>query len=812
MDELLAIMKQINKSDYAPAITVIDTLKELITNSCCTAFEIKAQRVIELLNDIIMNNVDFDTSLRIASQGIVELLEGMAKSQNIENTPSPVFEEFDTKEILEIATNKDKNFDSSDDLPKDLLQLADIFVDEGSERVEKLEAFVLEVEKGNSSVEDPIKRILHTFKGEIGLLGITELSDIVHNIETVISEKGIIANKKVLFDFVDIIKGVIGQLRLHKIPTIEEAIIELFKVPEEGSGVAKKLFPPLIIETKIDEVLENDKEILQLFFEESEVHLNKAEEILMVEISGKSLSPSEIDTIFRAFHTIKGTAGSLYLRDIVKITHIAEELLQQLREKKRDYSTDIETVLLETIDLIRELMTRIHIFANKGKPFALPPNYSDIFYVLSLMLDGDYDTYRDIQKKILEEPQSNVLQTTSSSTKRIIPKTPPREVSSIRISVEHLDAILNAIGEAVISQSQVNASIENRYNPDDDLKKQMLDTESHLREVQEKALKLMMIPLRDSFQKVQRLVRDLSKKLNKKVELIIQGEETEIDKSFVEKIGDPLIHMIRNSLDHGLESEEERIAQNKSSQGTISLNAYHKAGSVMIEIEDDGRGLDKDIILKKAIDNGLAKSNINYSEIEIFQFIFMPGFSTAAEITDVSGRGVGMDVVKKSIEEMKGRIVTESTLGVGTKFTIILPLTLSIVSGMVVTWGVNQYVIPIINIIESFDAEQYPAEEYLNGEKMVNLRGDLYPFVTLGSFLEKRDGEYQTTILVETQSGERIAIGVTEIVGEQQVVIKNLNLSKFDLTGISGGVIMADGKISLILDMNGIYNWKQSLT
>jgi two-component system chemotaxis sensor kinase CheA len=317
-----------------------------------------------------------------------------------------------------------------------------------------------------------------------------------------------------------------------------------------------------------------------------------------------------------------------------------------------------------------------------------------------------------------------------------------------------------------------------------------------------------MVSIKSTFQKMARLARDLSKKCNRDIEFITEGEDTELDKSVVENIGDPLIHMIRNSIDHGIEPPEERATTGKPLRALVKLRAFHRAGSIFIEVIDDGRGLNREAILAKAVSKGLCKPDANLSDQEVYQFIFLPGFSTAKVVTDVSGRGVGMDVVRRNIEALRGSVEITSTPGKGTTFSIRLPLTLAIVDGMVVSSGTDRYIIPTLAIIESIKAKKELISSVLGSGKLIKVREELIPLVHLGGVLrrsgEKWDIAGGIVMIVEDMLGKKIGLFLDEIMGQQQVVIKSLGNGMGDIPGVTGAAIMSDGTVCLILDVGGV--------
>jgi two-component system chemotaxis sensor kinase CheA len=326
--------------------------------------------------------------------------------------------------------------------------------------------------------------------------------------------------------------------------------------------------------------------------------------------------------------------------------------------------------------------------------------------------------------------------------------------------------------------------------------------------LQELSLSLRMVPVRATFQKMARLVRDLSKKINKPIDFHTFGDETELDKTVVDQIGDPLMHMVRNSVDHGIEASiDERLAAGKPAHGQIVMRAFHRGGNIHIEIEDDGRGLDRERILAKARERGLIEENAHLTDRETFGLIFQPGFSTAEKITDVSGRGVGMDVVRRNIEALRGSVEMRSEAGRGTCFTMRLPLTLAIIDGMVVRVGENRYIIPTLSVVELLRLKSHDVSTVKQRGEMFQVRERLLPLLRVAALFEQgildRDPASGITVVVEGAS-TMAGLLVDEVLGQQQAVIKNLGKGLEGRQGIAGGAIMPDGKVGLILDIHGL--------
>ena len=368
------------------------------------------------------------------------------------------------------------------------------------------------------------------------------------------------------------------------------------------------------------------------------------------------------------------------------------------------------------------------------------------------------------------------------------------------------------VGELVIAQLMVSEEVCNNFEGEHELGRKISHQSKIVRELQELSVSMRMVPVEGVFQRMARMVRDLSHKSGKTVSFNTVGGETELDRSIVEKIADPLIHMIRNSVDHGIESPQDRKKAGKSETGHVILRAFHRAGNVFIEIQDDGKGLDKESILKKAIERGVVEEGQELSDEEIFKLIFHAGLSTAQKITSISGRGVGMDVVKKNIEALHGKIDISSKAGEGTTFTIKLPLTLAIIDGQIVTVGCERYIIPINSIVESIRPRSEQISTVQKKFEMVMVRGELIPLVRLHKLFNVdalHEDPTKSLLVIVQEENKKCCVLVDELLGQQQVVIKNLGAGLGKLKGVSGGAIMGDGKVSLILDVPGLIELSQ---
>jgi two-component system chemotaxis sensor kinase CheA len=532
------------------------------------------------------------------------------------------------------------------------------------------------------------------------------------------------------------------------------------------------------------------------------------------------------------------------MREISTLAHAMENLMDLARKGELTLNAEYIDVLLEGNDCLKEF---IEIVENSisGAPFSVPESFPSIIKKLSspqsittqattpvaeptkkvgeiLVENGtiapqDVENALKLQKEgdprkigeiLIEQKNIPVRGVANALATQVASRQTMSVEETIRVPVNRIDQLVDSIGEAVIAQSMINADPSINKIVDQTLHTKIEHSEMIMRQIQELAMSLRMVSIKSTFQKMARLVRDLAKKSGKDVNFITEGEDTELDKSVVEKIGDPLIHMIRNSVDHGIESAQDRKLTGKALCATVILRTYHKAGNIYIEVVDDGKGLDKEAIFAKAVSKGLCKKTDSLSEQEIFLFIFLPGFSTAKVITDVSGRGVGMDVVRRNIEALRGSVEIQSQQGKGTTFTIRLPLTLAIVDGMIVRSKGDSYIIPTLSIVESIRPTADQRKSVLKKGEMINVRGELIPLVNLARVFDKTNGHYGVNegvvMIVEDMLGKKMGLEIDEIMGQQQVVIKNLGAGIGDVPGISGGAIMNDGQVSLIIDIGGI--------
>lgn len=572
---------------------------------------------------------------------------------------------------------------------------------------------------------------------------------------------------------------------------------------------------------------DDDIELIADFLTESAEHIESAESGLL-EIENKPGDAEAINLIFRGFHTIKGMAGFLNLTDIGLLAHAAENLLDLARKGNLQLAGSIMEITFESIDMLKSLMAALQEAIAGSKTLTTGPSLAPLLARLKVAAEGtevpaattEDSSPAETTTKSPETPDTQAAvpaaQATPEPTTTTVKAPAAANVQKakhavadekIKVSTTRLDSLVNMVGELVIAQSMVGQEATSALPADHDLCRHVGHQGKIVRELQELSMMMRLVPMQGVFQKMTRLVRDLSQKSGKKINFITSGEDTELDRIVVDQISDPLVHMIRNSVDHAVEPEDERIRLGKDPNGRIDLRAFHQAGNVVIEIEDDGRGLNKEKILKKAIDSGLVTPDQELSDQEIYKLIFHPGLTTAAKVTEVSGRGVGMDVVRKNIESLRGKIEINSVPGKGTKFTIRLPLTMAIIDGQVVTVGNARYIVPIVAIDRCLRPTKKQMSTVLQNGEMAMVQNELIPVIRLyGLFDEKPNTElpWEASLVVVEEDGRKACLLVDELLGQHQVVIKNLGEGIGSVKGVSGGAIMSDGKISLILDIPGL--------
>lgn len=681
-----------------------------------------------------------------------------------------------------------------------------------------------------------------------------------------------------------------------------------------------------------------------IFFEESREGLDAMESALLNLDTGR-VDAELVDTIFRAAHSIKGGAATFGFHDVAAFTHVAEELLDEIRSHRRQVTVDAVELLLHCVDCLRGMLDRaqrgeasmdasseallaeLHtVLGCRTSPAAPAPSGEDskesslapaaqveqasyweilfrpkagllrsgndplrIFRELEALgdLSADVDpdavpafseldpeicylvwdlhltgsagraaieaafewAAEDCELEIRRPDMAPALppaKASAPSTALRLPEAQPQlstlpavippagearpaaaaaatvatttvatptvatatETGSIRVGIEKVDALINMVGELVITQSMLD-----RYRDHFDmssiesLRAGLAQLERNTRELQESVMQIRMLPIGFVFNRFPRLVRDLSSKLGKQVRLELAGEQTELDKTVLEKIGDPLVHLVRNAIDHGLETPERRLAAGKPATGTLRMHAYHQGGHITVEVSDDGAGLNRSAIGKRAIERGLIAAADGLSDEEMAELIFMPGFSTVEATTDLSGRGVGMDVVRRNVSQLGGSVGVVSRPGAGSTFTITLPLTLAIMDGLTAAVGEETYIVPLVSVVESLQLDKNRITRIGSGRRVFRFRDEVLPIIALHDVFGCRNpiaDEAEGIVIVAEGDGTRAGLLVDALVGQQQAVIKSLETNYRRVEGISGATILGDGTIALIVDVGGL--------
>lgn len=574
-------------------------------------------------------------------------------------------------------------------------------------------------------------------------------------------------------------------------------------MPEKGK---KSVPPPLYLQLPDDELE------IQDFLAEAPEYIQSVEWALM-ELEKDPKNPDHLNEAFRGFHNLKGSAGFLKLKPLVDLSHAAESLLEAAREGRVVLAGPYFDLAFEALDNLKNLVKAVEA-TPVGRSRPLPPHFSILLERLQKGATGESPgPAKDTAAS--GEPRTDLAAGKAEgepgdfSFRRQKKQVSGKADSLVKVSTRRLDNLIDAVGELVIAHSMVMQEKEIAETRNSRLARNLSQLTKIIRELQELAMGMRMVSLKSTFQKMARLARDLSTRSGIPLDFSYHGEETEIDRNLVEEIYNPLVHLVRNAVDHGLESPEERRRKGKPERGRIRLRGYHEGGNVVIELEDDGRGIDTEGILQKAVrmkivNEGEAK---RLSTDEIHRLIFHDGLSTAERVTEVSGRGVGMGVVKNTVEKLRGRVDIHSRPGKGTLFTIRLPLTLAIIDGMVVRVADQEYVIPSIAIHSSFQPQKEQVHTVAGKGEMISLRGQIIPLFRLNRLFGMegaKENPWEALALVMGENGDRCAVLVDDIVGQQQVVIKSLGDIFARLPGIAGGAVMGSGKVALILDPQGL--------
>ncbi len=929
----------------------------------------------ELVEQIILREVeDAEAALNAVRKSIAQVQE--AVQTGAQSAPDE-----QTQADHEITSPARPPLDEVDD---DLLST---WVSNCDCALNDLESQVVELE----SSEDPqelvaeVRRGIHTLKGEAGVLSLNTAQKLCHEAESAI-DRCLEANHCFPVDetleLLDWMKGLVALLADNPNVAAPEYGDLLAKLEAAGSDVTEsemdssqsaqaeasvlsqefeppsvEVEQPAVAQDADDEARPDESSFedagseepvefpddlsaetnLQDFLCEAREHIASAEEALLA-LEQDFEDVELINTVFRAFHTIKGVAGFMNLQPIVELAHNAEYLLDEARNKSITLNSSYVDLILQSCDMLcrllgaleggdlptkgqlgelvdrikksirgdfstapasrprsagpsfaplGELLVAMHIVTPEQVDQALrrqadgatrlrdllvesgltdvdafetelvnPDSKSgrlicemlvDLDLVTAEQLSGAIEAKKDSNQRLgqLLELTPNQLAPALREQRRVDRESPlkpdartaeqtpaapaatrrsadkvvagkpaaggqRRTDPTVKVNMARMDSLVDMVGELVIAQQMVIQDPTIEGITEQRCQRNLTHVGKIIRDLQEVSMSLRMVTLKGTFQKMARLVRDVASKAGKNIKLHIEGEDTELDRTVVDEIADPLVHMIRNACDHGIETGDKRRAAGKPEVGNLTLRAYHQGGSIVIEIEDDGQGLNREVILKKAVERGMYPADRDLSDIsdtEAYNLIFLPGFSTAEKVTDISGRGVGMDVVRRNIEALRGKTEIRSTPGKGSTFVMRLPLTMAIIDGMIVRLGSQRYVIPTLSIEQSFQPTRDQINSVIGRGEVVSVRGSLLPIYRLSRIFNLNEGiddPTESLLIVLESNDSRCCLLVDEIIGQQQVVIKTLGQGIGNARGVSGGAILGDGRVALILDVSGL--------
>jgi two-component system chemotaxis sensor kinase CheA len=683
-------------------------------------------------------------------------------------------------------------------------EILEVFHTEAREIITNIENDLVLLEEDESDeIVNELFRFFHTLKGSSGIAGLTNVSEFTHELETLLDK--VRSNElEINPSLIDMLLASVDVLRIMIFGSEEETTMaeekreQILQVLRAGSSPEQNTIGKQNVETPkvkyfritvhfredifefgidpliILEDLYQSCEVLELkidrsklpdldFIDPEKCYLSW---LFVVKTNEKK---QKIDDVF----LFVKDDNDIIIHDITDT--YSEDLTKNINEEKR----------LGDILIKKGLLTE-----------------ADISKVLSEKKDNEKLGTVLVRKKLVTEADIKKAVSLQTDVRKII------ESSTIRVETNKLDNLLNLLGEIVIGQSSISRFAEEL---DEDLgyalKNSLYSLNRTTRQFQEQIMAMRMIPIGPTFSQFKRFVRDTSREIGKDIKLIIKGKETELDKTVIEEITDPLKHMIRNSMDHGIESTQTRLEKGKAAEGTITLNAYHQEGSVFIEISDDGGGINTEKVREIAIDRGLIPKDKEFSEDEINELIFQPGFSTATEVGGLSGRGVGMDVVKSNIDALRGSVQIISQRGSGTIFRIKLPLTLAIIDGMLIRIGKQKYIIPLLSILESIQPKQEDIKSVKSKGEVVLVRDQYISLIRLYSYFGIEpiyDNPWEALVVIVESNGERLALMIDDLIGQQQTVIKSIDQFITRNRTISGAAVLGDGTVALILDIHGL--------
>ncbi len=681
----------------------------------------------------------------------------------------------------------------------DLSQFIPSFLEESFEGLELMESSLLDLKAGDHETIHSIFRAAHSIKGGAGTFGFESVTEFTHLVETLLDEMRD-GRREVDPKDIEILLTSVDCMRL---------LIEAARDDEEYDE---------------EKVNQTTRQLAQTLVNED----GTGESSASVKNSHNNASASDNDTEqlstfkihFVPEHNLAKTGNDpLFLfnalADLGELTTIANtsELpaLTDIDPQELYLSWDLTLTTTASEADINEVFEWVEDECHLEITKAGDDNSAELAQAEQEPVEVEEPTQESQQQSSPPLPveADEVAQPADIQKSDSKPKAKAKvEVSSIRVGVDKVDSLINLVGELVITQSMLS-ELGSDFQMDklERLTSGLEQLLQNTKELQESVMRIRMLPISFAFNRFPRLVHDLANKTGKEMELVIKGEQTELDKTVMEQIGDPLVHLVRNAVDHGIEPSEVRLANGKSAKGTIALDAYHQGGNIVIEIADDGGGINREKVFAKAVEKGIVEPNSTLNDSQVFDLLFEPGFSTADQVTDISGRGVGMDVVKRNIQSLGGRIQVESTIGEGSCFKVNLPLTLAILDGQLVKVGTETYIIPLISIVESLQVDKELLNKVSGDMTLYRLRDENVPILPVYQLfgLTTDFTEIDNALLVVVEAdGQKVGLMVDHLLAQQQVVIKSLKDNYQQVIGISGATILGDGSVAMILDIPGM--------
>ncbi|MDQ0494293.1 chemotaxis protein CheA [Paenibacillus brasilensis] len=691
----------------------------------------------------------------------------------------------------------------------DMNQYLNMFIDESNDHLQSLNENMLQLESNPTDlgIVQVIFRSAHTLKGMAATMGFEDLASLTHQMENVLD---LVRNNKLamheyifdtLFKGLDALESMVqniteggdGKADVSFIVASLQSIVS-GDFQKSGTGAASEASPS----TKVDSSESAGLVLDQFQYSVLEQSISEGHRVHYIQVTISSESQLKAARAFMVFNTLENSG------EIVK----AYPSVQDIEQEKFEQSFSLYYITQKEVGELEKEIAGISEIDTVSVVQLDQESLKQMSEVTAGLAEAAaVQEAVAVQQPAPSQPQSPTAASVAKPAAGKAPaaKAPATHNRTIRVDIERLDVLMNLFSELLIDRVRLEQLASEASNP------ALTETVEHMSRVssdlQNVVLKLRMVPVDTVFNRFPRMVRDLAKSLDKKLDLIITGAETEMDRTVIDEIGDPLVHLLRNSVDHGIESVADRIAAGKPETGTVQLRAFHSGNNVFIEIEDDGNGINRDKVLKSAISKGILTEEqaAVMTDEEAYQVLFAPGFSTAAVISDVSGRGVGLDVVKSKITALGGNVTVHSTLGKGTNFSVQLPLTLSIIAAMMIQIGSEKYAIPLSSIVETAIVKRTQIRS-VHGNKMIAFRESHIPLISLSQLFEVPDfneDEEEETEVVVIRKGDRLAaLSVQDFLGQSEIVLKNLGKYLPNIQGISGATILGDGQVALIIDPN----------